>query len=87
MAGIDLLRRAVHRGQVQFAVVAADLSANGRDRVVPLLERAGVAFVERYTRVALGEAVGRGPIGAAGVVDEGLARRVREELAEAGSER
>lgn len=87
MAGTDLLRRAVHQGRVRFALVASDLTDNGRDRVVPLLEQAGVPFRELFTRDRLGRALGRGPLGAVGVTEPALAGEIQRKLdADGGDE-
>lgn len=80
MAGTDLLRRAVHHGRVRFALVASDLTANGRDRIVPLLERAAVPFAATFTRAALGSALGRGDLGAVGVTEPALAKEIQRKL-------
>ena len=66
----------VRRGTVRFAVVAEDLTATGRAKLVPLMEREGVAYVERYTRAELGRAVGKSPLAAVGVADAGFGDRL-----------
>lgn len=73
---------AVRAGGVSLVVVAEDVTANGRDRVVPVLERAGVRWTERYTRAQLGRAVGRSPLAAVAVVDAGFGDRLVELLGE-----
>jgi ribosomal protein L7Ae-like RNA K-turn-binding protein len=81
--GTQQVREAVRAGRVRFALVAQDLTATGRDKVVPLLEGREVSYAVGYTRLALGQAVGRGPLAVVGVTDSGLARRLRVLLAEA----
>jgi ribosomal protein L7Ae-like RNA K-turn-binding protein len=79
--GTQRVREAVRAGRVRWVVVAEDLTATGRDKLVPLLEGREVSYTVGYTRDELGRAVGRGPLAALGVTDEGFARRLRALLA------
>jgi ribosomal protein L7Ae-like RNA K-turn-binding protein len=85
--GTGLVRDAVRAGRVRFAVVADDLTATGRDKLVPLLDGRGVSYAVRYTRAQLGGAVGRAPLAALGVTDRGFAERLRVLLAPSGDTR
>jgi ribosomal protein L7Ae-like RNA K-turn-binding protein len=76
VTGTQLVREKVRSGGVRFALVAADLTETGRDKLVPLLESRNVNYVIRYDRVELGRAVGRSPLAAVGVVDRGFADRL-----------
>lgn len=76
MPGTERVVTAVRAGAARFVVVAADLTPTGRDKLVPLLEREGVAYVERFTRNRLGGAVGRSPLAAVAVVDAGFGDRL-----------
>jgi ribosomal protein L7Ae-like RNA K-turn-binding protein len=82
--GTQLVREAVRAGRVHFALVASDLTATGRDKLVPMLESREVAYGVVYSRAELGRAVGRGPLAGLGVTDEGFARRFRVLLETAG---
>lgn len=82
--GTQQVRELVRAGRVHFALVANDLTATGRDKLVPLLEGRGVSYAIRYTRQELGRAVGRGPLAAVGVTDGHVARRLRTLLSEEG---
>ncbi len=73
---------AVRSGGVAYVVVAEDLTATGRDKVVPVLERAGVRWTERFTRAQLGRAVGRSPLAAVAVMDAGFGDRLATLLGE-----
>ena len=75
--GTGQVRDGVRAGRVRFVLVAADLTETGRDKLVPLLEGQGVPYLVRYPRAELGRAVGRSPLAAVGVVDPGLADRLR----------
>jgi ribosomal protein L7Ae-like RNA K-turn-binding protein len=81
--GTQQVRETVRAGRVHFALVAEDLTATGRDKLVPLLEGREVSFTVGYTREELGRSVGRGPLAAVGVTDTGFARRLRTLLAPA----
>lgn len=75
--GTQPVREAVRAGRIRFALVAEDLTATGRDKLVPLLEGREVSYALGYTRAELGQAVGRGPLAAVGVTNAGFARRLR----------
>jgi ribosomal protein L7Ae-like RNA K-turn-binding protein len=75
--GTQQVREAVRAGRVHFALVAEDLTATGRDKLIPLLEGREVFYTVGYTRDELGRCVGRGPLAAVGVTDAGLAGRLR----------
>ena len=62
---------------VRFALVAADLTETGRDKLVPLLDGREVPYVVRFDRNTLGRAVGKSPLAAVGVVDSGFAERLK----------
>ncbi len=76
VSGTQLVQDRVRAGRVRFAIVAADLTETGLDKLVPLLEGRGVPYVMRYDRVELGRAVGRSPLAVVGVVDSGFAERL-----------
>ncbi len=78
--GTAQVRQAVRAGRIRFAVVAADASANSREKLLPLLTARRVRFVVAFDREALGRAVGRAPLSAVGLTDERLAERVAELL-------
>ncbi|HVD04520.1 MAG TPA: hypothetical protein VNB89_00815, partial [Gemmatimonadaceae bacterium] len=61
-----------------YAVVAPDASHNSLDKVVPLLNARRVRFVEVSGASELGAAVGRTSTAVVGIVDETLARGIRE---------
>lgn len=74
--GTERVREAVRSGGVRLVLVAADVSGNSREKLLPLLTARGVSHVIRYDRSELGAAVGRGPLSAVGVVDTALADRL-----------
>ncbi len=78
------MREAVRAGDVRFAIVAGDASANTKKRLVPLLEASGVPYVERFDRESLGKSIGKAPVSAVGVTGRDLAARIRV-LAGSGS--
>jgi ribosomal protein L7Ae-like RNA K-turn-binding protein len=83
--GTDRVREAARAGTLRLAVLATDASDNSRGKLLPLLAARGISHVMRYDRVALGAAVGRGPLSAVGVLDAGLADRLQT-LLRAGAE-
>ena len=78
VVGVEQVRTAARKGNLQFAVVAPDASVNSRDKIVPLLRARRVKFVEGPTAAELGAAVGRDQTAAVGVIDPQLARGIRE---------
>ncbi len=76
LSGTERVRDAARAGTLQFVVVAGDISANTRDKLIPLFEANGVRYQEVGTRADLGDAVGRPPASAVGITDAGFARRV-----------
>ncbi len=83
LPGTERVREAVRAGEARLVVVAGDASANTRAKLIPLLEARGVPHALAYDRARLGEAIGRGPMGAVGVSDASLAGRLHELLGEA----
>ena len=75
--GTERVVTGVRAGAVAFALVADDLTATGRAKLVPVLEREAVPFAVRYTRAELGRAVGKSPLAAVGVADAGFGDRLK----------
>ena len=78
VVGVEQVRSAARKGNLEFAVVAADAAENSKEKIVPLLRARGVKFVEGPTAAELGAAVGREQTAAVGVVDPQLARGIRD---------
>ncbi|HEX6940153.1 MAG TPA: ribosomal L7Ae/L30e/S12e/Gadd45 family protein [Longimicrobiales bacterium] len=75
--GTERVREAARGGRLHLALVAADASANAKDKLLPLLEARGVPRLVSGSRAALGAAVGRAPLSAVGVTDASFAGRLR----------
>jgi len=84
--GTERVREAARSGRLRFVLIAADASANAKEKLQPLLEKRGIEYVVAANRDVLGAAVGRAPLSAVGVLDAGFARRLKA-LMEAESER
>ena len=76
VVGVEQVREAAKKGNLEFAIVAPDASANSRDKIVPLLRARRIKFVEGPTATELGAAVGREQTAAVGVIDRQLARGI-----------
>jgi len=89
LPGTERVREAARAGDARLVIVAGDASGNTRDKLIPLLQARGVPHALAYDRSRLGEAVGRGPLGAIAVLDASFAARLGQLLAEwqGGSER
>ncbi len=86
LPGTERVREAARAGEARLVLVAGDASGNTCDKLIPMLQARGVPHVRAYDRARLGEAVGRGPLGAVAVMDASLAGRLQQLLAEAGRE-
>ena len=78
VVGVENVRAAAQRNKLFYAVVAPDASHNSLDKVVPLLNARRIRFVEVAGASELGAAVGRNSTAVVGIVDETLARGIRE---------
>jgi ribosomal protein L7Ae-like RNA K-turn-binding protein len=74
--GTERVREAARSGTLHFVLVAADLSANSRDKLLPLLNARQIPYAIVSDRDALGGAVGRAPLSALGITEKKLADRV-----------
>lgn len=83
VVGTEAVKDRAEAGELAAAVVAEDAGENARDRVCPLLERAGVTVWEVGSRSELGAALGRGPVVVAGLTDRGFADAVAKKAAAA----
>ena len=78
VVGVENVRAAAQRNKLFYAVVAPDASRNSLEKVVPLLNARRVRFVEVEGASELGAAVGKTSTAVVGIVDETLARGIRE---------
>ena len=76
IVGVDRVREAVKGGKVFVAVVAADASPNGRQKIDGLLAGRGVPTLYVETADMLGASVGRDATTVIGVVDRNLAEGI-----------
>lgn len=75
VAGTEMVRQAVRRGEVRLALLAADAAEGQTAKLLPLLNAVGAAYARVGTRSWLGAAVGRSPATALGITDQGFAAR------------
>lgn len=78
VVGVQQVRAAVQRGRVVLAIVAPDVSRHSRDKILPLLKARGIVTVEGPDAARLGAAAGKDTTAVVGIVDENLARGIRE---------
>jgi ribosomal protein L7Ae-like RNA K-turn-binding protein len=78
VVGVNQVRDATKQDKVFLAVIAADVSANSRDKIVPLLTARRVSFIEVPSALELGAAVGRDQTAVVGVVDRQLAAGISD---------
>jgi ribosomal protein L7Ae-like RNA K-turn-binding protein len=78
VVGVENVRAAAQRNKLFYAVVAPDASRNSLEKVVPLLNARRVRFIEVAGASELGAAVGKNSTAVVGIVDETLARGIRE---------
>lgn len=82
VVGVEQVRNAARRGNLQLALVAGDASRHSREKILPLLNARRVGVVDVPSAAELGQAVGRESAAAVGIIDRDLARGIRE-IAEA----
>lgn len=80
VVGVERVREAAKKGKLVLAVVAADASKHSMAKVIPLLEARHVRVAHVASASDLGQAVGREQTTAVGIVDEQLAKGIRELL-------
>ena len=78
VVGVNQVRDAVKQDKVFLAVIAADVSTNSLDKIVPLLTARRVRFIEVPSALELGAAVGRDQTAVVGIVDRQLAAGIRD---------
>ena len=78
LVGVEQVREAAKKGKLALALVASDASKHSLSKVVPLLEARRVRIVHTASASELGAAVGREQTAAVGIVDQQLARGIRE---------
>jgi len=81
VVGVEQVRAAASKGDLQLAIVADDASAHSRKKVEGVLRARHVTVVDGVTAAALGSAVDRETTAAVGVLDEGLAAGIRGHVA------
>ncbi len=78
VTGTDAVRQSVREGEVHGVLLAADASAAQRGKLLPLLQARGVPSRLLFSRQRFGAAIGRGPVSAIGIRNDGFARRLAE---------
>ena len=78
VVGVQQVREAARKGTLAYAVIAPDASRNSLDKLVPLLRARGVRFADALSAAELGAAVGRESTAAVGIVDQQLAKGIRD---------
>jgi ribosomal protein L7Ae-like RNA K-turn-binding protein len=81
VVGVEQVRLAAQKGNLQLVLVAQDVSQHSLDKVVPVLRARRVEMVEWPSAAELGGAVGREITAAIGIVDQALARGIRGAVA------
>jgi ribosomal protein L7Ae-like RNA K-turn-binding protein len=75
---VEQVRNAAIHGKLEYAVVAVDASPHSLKKIVPMLRAKGIGFAEGPSAAELGRAVGKDSAAVVGIVDEHLARGVRQ---------
>ncbi len=76
--GAEKVREAARKGGLHLAIVAQDVSRHSLDKVVPILRAKHVRIIEWPSAAELGAVVGRDSTAAVGIVDQALARGIRD---------
>jgi ribosomal protein L7Ae-like RNA K-turn-binding protein len=78
VVGVEQVREAARKGGLRLALVASDVSRHSLDKVVPLLRATRVQIIEWPSAAELGAVAGRDSTAAVGIVDQALARGIRD---------
>lgn len=78
ISGTDAVRGGIRKGEVAFAILAADGSPTQLRKLTPLLEARGVPYRVLLDQARLGGAIGRGPLSAIGLTGRSFAGRAAE---------
>ncbi len=78
VSGAEKVREAARKGGLSLAIVAMDVSRHSLDKVVPILRAKRVQIIEWPSAAELGAIVGRDSTAAVGIVDQALARGIRD---------
>ena len=76
--GVDGVRNALQRGEVQCLVLASDASPRATDKTLALAQAKKVAVIRGPAADELGMKLGRPPVMAVGVRDRALAKGIQE---------
>jgi ribosomal protein L7Ae-like RNA K-turn-binding protein len=77
VVGVENVRAAAGRGRLALVLVASDVSAHSRAKVIPLVTAKGIDWIEGPTGAELGSAVGKEITAAVGIADAALANGIR----------
>ena len=78
VVGVEQVREQARKGALRLAIVAQDVSRHSLDKVVPILRATRVEIIEWPSAAELGAVVGRDSTAAVGIVDQALARGIRD---------
>lgn len=80
VTGTGAVRDVVRTDSARFVLLAEDAAVGQVGKVANLLRHRTVPWTTWGTREELGRAVGAAPLSAIAIMDDGFARRLREEL-------
>jgi ribosomal protein L7Ae-like RNA K-turn-binding protein len=78
VVGVQQVRDAARRGNLQIALVARDASKNSLNKIAGLLRGRAVPVIDSLSARELGAAAGRDAVAVVGVTDAGLAEGIKE---------
>jgi ribosomal protein L7Ae-like RNA K-turn-binding protein len=78
VVGVEKVREQARKGGLALAIVATDVSRHSLDKVVPILKAKRVVIIEWPSAAELGAVAGRESTAAVGIVDQALARGIRD---------
>lgn len=76
--GTESVRDAVRAGKVHRVILASDAASAQQQKLIPLLSARRIPYHIAFTRDDLGNALGRNPVAAVGLLDRNMAERVAE---------
>jgi ribosomal protein L7Ae-like RNA K-turn-binding protein len=78
VSGTEQVRAEARKGRLELVVLARDAAAGQRSKLTGLLDAREISYFSVLSREQLGSAIGRAPVSAIGLKQQGFARRAAE---------
>lgn len=80
VAGGEAVREAMRKGSARLVILTEDMSGTQQEKILPLARTLGVPCERLGSMQEMGDALGKGPLGAVAVTADGFAGEIRKRL-------